>query len=366
MFKVSRESLAGALTMAQTCVEPKGTIPVLSFALFELKAGRLSIQTTDLDVTLDTTIEAEGDDEAFCIPAKDITRLVGLFDGDTVQFTRKENGRAVVSCGKSRYTLPTVERDAYPNVEAVIGKHFLIKGSMLKTLMERAVFCVSDDQFKHAMQGVLLETKSAKLSVVATDGYRAAILRYSIPFSEEVSGVLPRRAVNALTRAFVSDDPVKVTISGDAAKFEQGETVIRGRLLVEQFVKYELIIPKERKHSVVIAEDARRVLRRSAITAEEITVSKAPEVFFDVSSDGIQVRSEHRDKGEGVEFIPAQCETLNGDAVPLKFASRYLTDILAFEAEINLAFDDNNSQFLLTPHGLREYEYRYVVMPCRI
>lgn len=366
MLKVNRETLSKALVLAQTCVEVKGTIPALQFALFEAKNGRLAIQATDLDVTLDTSIECEGEDATFCAPAKDLTRLVGLFDGDTVGFTPKENDRIAVSCGRSKYTLPSLKREHWPNIEPVTGKHFLIKGSMLKTLLERAVLCVSDLEHKTAKTGVLLETITGKLHAVAMDGSRGVILRYPILFSEKLSGVVPRKAALAIMQAFPTDDPLFVTIADGVAKCEQGETSIRTRLLMEQFPNYELFIPKKVSHSVAISGDSRGVLKRSAVTAEGISLNRSPLVLFEVSKEGTQVKSKDADRGEGVELIETKCATLNGDSVPLKFASKYLSELLALEPEINFAFEDNNTQFLLTPTGLRDYQMQYVIAPCRL
>lgn len=367
MLKINREILLSALSNAGLCLEPKGTIPALSFALLEMTGGNLRITGTDLDVSYQTVIEAEGNDCAFCVPAKPLTRLAGLFDGDTVSITwNQEAERAVISCGKAKYTLPGLESDAFPKAQKVDGKQFLISGGMLKKLFERAVFCVSTEESRFSMLGVLMETKNGKLHVVATDGYRAAAVKYSIPFSESVSGIVPPRAVKAAIKTLVDDDPVSVTIDNDNAKLVQGETVITARLLIGQFPKWEMIIPAERKHSVAISSEAEKIFKRSAVVADMISVSRAPGIYFNVSKDGIEVTSRHADKGESCEFIPSKCETLNGDTIPLHFASRYMTEILVLEPEVNLAFNDNGSQLLITPTGLRDYEYQYVVMPCRI
>lgn len=362
---VNRETLSQALTMAQTCVESKGTIPALAFAALEMKDGKLTIVATDLDVTFQTTIEAEGDNGAFCVPVKDVARLVSLFDGDVISIAPAE-GRVIVACGKSRYKLPFLARDAYPNVQEVQGQPFIIKGSMLKTILERTVFCVSTEQSRWAMSGVLFETRGGKLHAVSTDQHRLALIKYPIPFSGEVSGIVPAKAVRSVIKTMNDDDPVSVTITDQDAKFQQANTVIRTRLVLGQFPKYDVIIPTERKHSITLSTNSDKLFKRAAIVAETISDTKSRAAIFSVSREGVELTSSHADAGEGIEFIAAPCETLNGEAVPLKFAMRYFTEVLALESEVNLAFDDNNSQFLVTPNGLREYEYKYVFMPCRI
>lgn len=367
MLNVNREALSRTLAMAQTCVESKGTIPVLAFALLQTKDGKLTITTTDLDVTIHHTIQAEGDDGAFCVPAQQLHRLVGLFEGEVVSLAPDKNTeRVVVSCGKSKYTLPSLKRDSFPNIEEVEGKHFPIKADALKLMLDHTVFCVSTDAGRLAMNGVFVKTNGGKLSAAASDGYRLAVIKYAIPFSEDLSGIIPTKAVKAVVKTLNDDESVSVTISGESVKFTQGDLTIRARLVIGQFPNYELIIPKERKHSVVLSDEISKVFKRSAVTADRISVSNAPEIFFTVSKDGIEVTSRDSDKAEGVEIVEATCKSLNGESVPLKFASNYVSDVLAREREVNLAFDDNNSQIVVTPTGAREYEYKCVFMPCRI
>lgn len=364
---VNRDTVLGALQAASLCLEPKGTIPVLAFAALEMNNGKLKVIGTDLDVTFQTVIEAEGDNGAFCVPVKELTRLVGLFEGDTVSLEFDgTTDRVTVKCVRAKYKLPALKRDAFPNIEDTLGAGFLIGGKMLKSILERVVFCVSTEESRYQMQGVFLETKGGKLYAVATDGYRCALVTYPVPFSDAVSGIVPARAARVVIKTISDEQATSVAIGGDQAKFTQGDTVISARLVVGDFPKYDMIIPKTRAHSVLITTDASNVFRRSAIVADIVSASRAPEIFFNVSKDGIEVNSRNSDKGEGAEFIPANCETLNGDSIPLKFASKYITDMLAHESEINFTFDDNNSQFLLTPAGLREYDYRYVFMPVRI
>lgn len=364
MLKVNRETLSRALSMARLCLETKGTIPALAFALFEQKNGKLTITGTDLDVTLRTTIEAEGENVSFGVSARELGRLVGLFEGETVSL-EPENW-VTVKCGRSKYKLPMLARDAYPNIEDVKARHFLIKGDMLKKILERTVICTSTEESRYTLQGVLLKTERGKLHAVATDQHRLALMKYPIPFSEEVSGLIPRKAATVLRKVLSDDQSVAVTIGDEAAKFEQEDTVIQTRLLIGTFPNYEMIIPKQREHSITLSSDLLRVLKRGAVTADGVSGISGEKVLFSVAREGLEIKTQNADHGEGVEEVPVPCPTLNGESVPLSFNSVFLTDLLQVEPEVEMSFNDNNSQFLLKPTGAREYEYQYVFMSCRI
>lgn len=366
-FKVNRSALSDALSIAQSCVETKGTIPVLSFALFEMKSGKLQITSTDLDVTLSTEIDAEGDECAVCIPAKQLARIVALLKGDDVTFAFEEKAaRVQVKSGSAKHLLPSLDRESYPSFEPVSGPQLIVKASMLVTLLERTIFAVSDEESRYSMRGVYLETKNGKLLATATDGYRMAHIKYPVPFSEEVSAIVPERAVRTILKAFEGDDPVTLKFGQDRVLLTQNNTTVNARTVLAEFPKYEMIIPKERTHEFAVGDAAVNTIKRAELTARKGIANNSHEVFFEVSRASVGVSSRDADRGESEDRFETKCETLNGDSVQLGVASKQLLDLMAHEPEVLFGFNDNKTQFKITPSGLREYEYVYVMMPVRL
>lgn len=366
---LNRKSLSDALKLALTCVEVKGTIPVLAFALLESEGGHVTILTTDLDVSLTTSVEVEGEAEtgSMLVPARQLSQLVALFSGEAVSLARQDDaGRIKVKCGTAKHLLPTVGRDSYPMIEAVEGKQFPIKGTALRSMLERTVFAMTTEQSRWTLNGVYLEVKGGKFMATATDQARLAHIKYPVPFSEEASALIPRRAVDAILKAFEGDDPVFVKFGNDKMQFTQGVTSITTRTMVAQYPNYDLIIPKERTHKFLIGETHAPVLKRAGLTSETLARNNSPVIAFEVSRTGIKVSSRHHELGETEDVIDSPCETLNGSSVTLGIASKQLLDVLAHEPELELAFNDNDVQMKLTPTGLREYEYVYVMMPSRV
>lgn len=367
MFTLNRKSLAAALAMAQTCVEPKGTIPVLAFALLEARDGKTTLTATDLDVSLITNIEGEAEDGALCVPAKQLAQLVSLLYDEIVTIAPKENsGRIQVKCGNAKHLLPSLAREHYPNIESVEGKQFPVKGDVLIAMLKRTVFAVSDQDTRYSLTGVYLETKGGKFCATATDQSRLAHIKYPVPFSESASAQIPRRTVAAILKAFTDDEAVFVKFGQDKMEFAQGLTSITTRTLLGTFPNYEMILPKKREHRFVISDLNAPVLKRAGMTAETRAANFSPSIVFEVSSAGIAVSSRHHELGETEDVIEAKCETLNGSSVKLGVPSKQILDVLAHEPEMEWAFDNNEVPFALTPTGAREYEYVYVVQPVTI
>ena len=55
---ISKEQLIAGLQAVQNIVSTRTTLPVLSNVLLRAEAGRLDLTSTDLDVTISSTVEA--------------------------------------------------------------------------------------------------------------------------------------------------------------------------------------------------------------------------------------------------------------------------------------------------------------------
>src|SRR5580658_7263401 len=117
---VSRAELLRELTAAQSVVERKTTIPILSNFLFEASSedgGKLTITATDLDQSLKTSCPAKVKKAGACtIPARklyDYIRLLG--DGD-ISIKLLDNHWVQIRAGRSNTKMVGMARANFPQV----------------------------------------------------------------------------------------------------------------------------------------------------------------------------------------------------------------------------------------------------------
>ena len=76
-FRVNRKELYGAIQNIIGVVPAKTTIPILGNILFDLTGNQLTLTGTDLEVSISTTIEVQGEiDGAVAMPAKIVFEIV--------------------------------------------------------------------------------------------------------------------------------------------------------------------------------------------------------------------------------------------------------------------------------------------------
>ncbi len=235
---------------------------------------------------------------------------------------------------------PDISEIVNPIDEETKKKAALISMKDITWAAERTYFCVSVDDFKPAMTGVLFQFQGERANFVSTDGYR--LVRASIfsnehnVFPKDLNVIIPARTVELLRKA--DDDVIISFIQQNErithTRFDIGNTVIITRVIDESFPKYENVIPKENPYFLKInKKDIIPALRRVSLFASAIQKL----VKLDVSADSLTLTSEDPDVGtQAQEIIP--CD-FNGDHYLIGFNYE-----LFLEAIQNIEVDEANDE----------------------
>jgi DNA polymerase-3 subunit beta len=120
---VSRAELLRELTAAQSVVERKTTIPILSNFLFEAtsgadgNAGRLTITATDLDQSLRTSCAAKVKKAGACtIPARKLYDYIRLLPEGDISIKLMDNHWVQIRAGRSNTKMVGMARANFPQV----------------------------------------------------------------------------------------------------------------------------------------------------------------------------------------------------------------------------------------------------------
>src|SRR5438477_3926910 len=139
-FVVARSVLQKELAFVQGVVERKNTIPVLANILIE-SAGENSIRIsgTDLDVTIrcDTDADEISSQGAICVQARKLFDIARLLPDAPVSFRREENEWVTVECNRSKFRLPGISKDTFPEL---LG----LKSTLLSSLPSSVRRCMNE------------------------------------------------------------------------------------------------------------------------------------------------------------------------------------------------------------------------------
>ncbi len=382
---VSRAELLRELTAAQSVVERKTTIPILSNFLFEASAaadgsadGKLTITATDLDQSMNTSCAAKVKKPGACtIPARKLYDYIKLLPEGDISIKLMDNHWVQIRAGRSNTKMVGLARANFPQVPLFPSSGgYKINAATLHNMIAKVIFSISNEESRYTLNGALLVLKAESMAMVATDGHRLAHIEKTGEPIEGISGekktLIPRKALHELSGLLANMEPAKdkapqfIEFADDDQHlfFKVGGRVLTSRKLTGQFPNYEAVLPRDNNKFVIVrSEDLMSSLQRVAQFADE----RSGAIKIRLEQNELKLSAQSTDSGESEDIIETP---YNYDPLVVGFNSSYLIDFLRATGEtgeVRLEFKDAQSAGQMRPEdGNEETRYRYILMPMRI
>lgn len=365
-FEISREALIKPLQLVTGVVERRQTLPVLSNVLLVLNNGQLSLTGTDLEVELigRVTIESKSDDGEVTIPARKLMDICkSLPDGASLKFDIDE-GKAVIRCGRSRFSLSTLPASDFPSVEESAGTlEFSMSQKTLKAMLDSTSFAMAQQDVRYYLNGLLFEVSADYLRVVATDGHRLALHTEKVQISAatKTQVIVPRKGILELSRLLAdSDEAVHLVIGSNHIRARTDNVTFTSKLVDGKFPDYDRVLPKGGdKILSAVRHDLRMALNRTAILSNE----KFRGIRLLLANDELKILANNPEQEEAEEIINVEYK---GPSLEIGFNVSYLVDVLSVLSTetVQMVLSDSNSSVLI--QASQGSPALYVVMPMRL
>jgi DNA polymerase-3 subunit beta len=369
---VTRQDLVKELTATQSVVERKTTIPILSNFLIEAEGDRLNITATDLDQAIRTSAAAKVKKPGACtIPARKLYDYVKLLPEGDISIKLLDNHWVQIRSGRSNTKMVGMARANYPQVPEFPSVAVTsISVAALKTLINRTIFAISNEESRYTLNGALLVIKAESLAMVATDGHRLAYVEKPNEILEGISGekrvLIPRKALQELQQLLSATEAEKIEFADDEHTlfFRVGHRTLSTRKLTGQFPNFEAVMPRDNnRFAVVSSSELAAAIERVAQFADE----RSGAIRLRLESNELKINANSAETGESEDTIDTP---YSSDPIAVGFNSVYILDFLKAlnnEGEVRLEFKDSQSAGQMRPEDPdAEYKYRYVLMPMRI
>ncbi len=240
--------LAEAAANVQKAVMTKTTMPILEGILFTTVENGLKLTGYDLEIGIETVIEADVIEEGSVIlNAKIFCDIIRHIRYDKVIFETDDKLQCRIYCGDTDYNMTGINPKDYPELPVIInGKNIEVSQKTLKDMIKKTIFSVAVNDVRVIHKGIKFEITSGEIRLVAIDSHRIALRREFIEYNDEdVSFVVPSKTMGEIMKLIPDEDNfIKIGLGRRHIIFEiNGYTVI-SRLLEGEFMKYESIIPQ--------------------------------------------------------------------------------------------------------------------------
>jgi DNA polymerase-3 subunit beta len=370
-LSVERGYLLKAISQAQSVVERRNTIPILSNVLIETDGDTAKFRATDLDIEVvdkaPAQVEQPGSTTVSAITLHEIVRK--LPDGALVTLTGdSDKGRLTVEAGRSNFSLATLPKEDFPIMaSSEYSSNFSAKASTLRRLFDKSKFAVSTEETRYYLNGVYMHIATHDggevLRCVATDGHRLARIDSDLPEgASDMPGVIvPRKTVGEL-RKLLDDDELNIAVSVSETKirFATPEIILTSKVIDGTFPDYTRVIPSENiKRLEVDASDFAKAVDRVATVSSE----RSRAVKLSLDEDRLILSVNAPDSGAAEEELAV---AYGDEPLEIGFNAKYLLEIASQVDRENAVFLFNSSGDPTLMREGNDTSAVYVVMPMRV
>src|SRR5258708_14508032 len=202
--------------------------------------------------------------------------------------------------------------------------------------------------------------KVDKLTVVATDGRRLALIEHDmeVPKGSESELILPSKAVGELGRLLADKGDVKLSIGENQIVFELDGTTLASKLIEGTYPNFRQVIPTETKERITLERELLlSALHRASILASEKTQS----VKLNFAKNTLTITATTPEVGEAKETLSINYKRKE---ITIAFNPHYILDPLRNldTDEVFVGYSDELSPGVIKVNA----PFLYVLMPMRL
>lgn len=371
-FKINRDHFSNGLAQVLNVVGSKATMPILSNVLIEAEKDYISLTTTNLDLGIRCKIKAEVKETgAVTLPVKRLATIVRELPNIDVVFDGSPNHQVKLTSGGSNFRIMGIGKEEFPPLpEFGEEKSFTLEQAELTTMLKSVSYAQSTDETRYILNGVYFNFKDGKLSLVATDGRRLALIskEMEVPAPSAGSIILPAKTVGELLRMLDKGEKLKVSFNDRRAAFQINtdkdssglidSIYLYSKVVEGNYPNYNQVIPKETHQRIKLERELfLQCVHRAALVCSD----KANSVKIKLSSNLLEITAQSPDFGEAHESMAI---AYSGPELQVAFNPQFLMDPLRALTKDEIFFEVKDE---VSPGVFKTLEsFICVIMPVRL
>jgi DNA polymerase-3 subunit beta len=362
-IKVPKSSLVAGLQKVSSVVGTRTTLPVLANVLLAAdKKNKLSLTTTNLDVSVKCSVDVETSKEgSSTLPARRFSSIIKELPDSDIDIEIDDKNVATIKCNSSVFKIIGISDEEFPEGEKVEGKYcYRLEQSVFKEMLRKTSYAVSNDETRQVLNGVYMSFNDNKIIMVATDGRRLALVEYELEFPKEACAdiILPNKTVTELLHILSDEGDIEIITADNKVMFKCDDIVLISKLIDGKYPNYKQVIPAQCEERIAIErESLLNSLKRVSLIIED--KSAATKLTF--GKNKLMILTTAQDIGEAKESIPIK---YSGKEISVAFNPEYMMDPLKTleNDEIFVELTDEMSPGVIKC----DIPFIYVLMPMRI
>ncbi|HEU5081407.1 MAG TPA: DNA polymerase III subunit beta [Opitutaceae bacterium] len=371
-FKINRDHFSNGLAQVLNVVGSKATMPILSNVLIEADKDYISLTTTNLDLGIRAKIKAEVKETgAVTLPVKRLATIVRELPNVDVTFDASPNHQVKLISGGSNFRIMGIGKEEFPPLpEFGEEKSFTLEQAELTSMLKSVAYAQSTDETRYILNGVYFNFRDGKISLVATDGRRLALIskEMEVPAASAGSIILPAKTVSEVLRMLDKGEKLKIAFNDRRAAFQintERDTsglvdsiYLYSKVVEGNYPNYNQVIPKETHQRIKLERELfLQCVHRAALVCSE----KSNSVKIKLSSNLLEITAQSPDFGEAHESMAI---AYSGPELQVAFNPQFIMDPLRALQKDEVFFELKDE---VSPGVFKTLEsFICVIMPVRL
>ena len=373
-FKINKEHFSTGLRQVTNIVSAKPQMAVLGNVLIKAENDRVMLTSTNLDLgircAIKADVEAEGD---ITLPAKKLASLIAAMPQQEVTVESSDGQTARIRSGRTDIKrFNGLKAEDFPALPSFVDQHSYELGPQeLMNMLRSVSYAQSTDENRYILNSVFFNFAEGKLTLVATDGRRLALIWREMPISQEDEGsiILPAKTVAELSKLLAQGQKVKISLSERQVAFDievnedsaenglAGSIYLVSKIVEGNYPNYKQVIPKEAEQRIKVE---RELMLETVQRVALMTNDKNNSVRLKIADNCLEISGQSAEYGEAREPIEVE---YSGPEVQIGFNPEFLLSPLRNVSKDEVYFEFKDE---MSPGVFKTLDnFLCVVMPLR-
>ncbi|PWM29055.1 MAG: DNA polymerase III subunit beta [Verrucomicrobia bacterium] len=373
-FKINKEHFSTGLRQVTNIVSAKPQMAVLGNVLIKAENGRVMLTSTNLDLGIRCAIKADVESEGdITLPAKKLASLIAAMPQQEVTVESSDGQTARIRSGRTDIKrFNGLKAEDFPALPSFVDQHSYELGPQeLMNMLRSVSYAQSTDENRYILNSVFFNFAEGKLTLVATDGRRLALIWREMSISQEDEGsiILPAKTVAELSKLLAQGQKVKISFSERQVAFDievnedsaenglAGSIYLVSKIVEGNYPNYKQVIPKEAEQRIKVE---RELMLETVQRVALMTNDKNNSVRLKIADNCLEISGQSAEYGEAREPIEVE---YSGPEVQIGFNPEFLLSPLRNVSKDEVYFEFKDE---MSPGVFKTLDnFLCVVMPLR-
>ena len=334
-IKIKKEILLENLNKVSKAISTKNLIPILSGIKFDLNKEGLTLTASDNDITIQTFIPVENNDnmiieEEGCIiiQGKYILDIVRKLPDEYINIEVIDELKILIYTENSEFNLNGINKKEYPNISLESNKtHVNINTKTFKTLINQTAFATSSDESRPILTGINIKITGNVFECSATDSYRLAKKQVVLNnlVDENYNIIVPSKNILEFIKIIDdSENDLEIHIFNNKILLKNDNLLFQSRLINGNYPNVNNLIPTDSYLKLTAnLEDLYNVIDRASILTSD---KEKNIVTLETNKNLLIMKSSSAEIGRVEEKMNIIKD--NDEEIKISFSAKYMMEAL--------------------------------------